>query len=101
MFFFIVSVFQNKICHQFLLRKHKKLLSCHGSLSHDLHNKLLKNMMLRKYNGISEEQAEDDVQSLYLDKKILSTSSYLLFGINVVTKYLEKCGKLALVIVSS
>ncbi|XP_065679206.1 uncharacterized protein LOC100206161 isoform X2 [Hydra vulgaris] len=94
----IFRVFQNNICHQFLLKKHKKLLLHHESLSLQIQNKLLKNMMLRKYCNITEEQAEDAVQSLYSNEKLKSTSPYLLFGINAVTKYIEKYGKLALLI---
>ncbi|XP_065644228.1 uncharacterized protein LOC100206161 isoform X3 [Hydra vulgaris] len=95
----IFRVFQNNICHQFLLRKHKKLLLHHESLSLQIQNKLLKNMMLRKYCNITEEQAEDAVQSLYSNEKLKSTSPYLLFGINAVTKFIEKYGKLVLLIV--
>ena len=94
------SVFEECICDQTLLKKRRKIKSKRSSASDEEIDRILREILAKNEELKDSGDIDRIILSLRDDSKISDLPKYLLIGVNVITRFLEKHGTLSLLVVS-
>lgn len=94
----IFSTFSSKLCDQFLFKKKLKIKSRRPDDTPEEINQILHDVAV-KYKAYEKKDIDEMIKTLYRTDLIQCPSEYILFGINSITRHLEKAGDLELLMV--
>jgi len=92
------STFSSKLCDQFLLKKKLKIKSRRPDDTSEEINEILHDVA-GKYKAYEKKDIDEMIKTLDRTDLIQYPSEYILFGINSITRHLEKAGDLELLMV--